>query len=188
MEKIIKSKTTLKGLVDEMNANLIAVFIIGIILYLPIANPDWFTSEDRWNPWQDFGPIVKWILIVGCSIALISLLSDFLETILYGHTRSLSINLNEGSLIITTSYKSFFRFSCEQSTIAHKLLSVNVSQGYFGKMYDTGTVKIKVSAYNNTQANEHEFSIDGVESPFNLKATIQEIVPVANDKLNIKES
>ena len=188
MKKFIELKTTLIGLLDEIISNAIVMSITIIALNIAITNPEWFTSEDYHNAWQDFGPFVKWILIVVCSIVLICLLRGFLQTVLYGQTRSLSINLNEGALTLTTSHKSFFRFSCEQSTIAHKLLSVNVTQGYFGKKYNTGTLTIKVSAYNNTEANEHEFSIDGVEDPFNLKATIQESVPIANDKLNIKES
>lgn len=188
MKNSIELKTTLIGLLDAIISNVIVMSITITALNIAINKPEWFTSEDHYNLWQDFGPFVKWSLIIGCSIALICLSRDLLEIVLYGQSRSLSINLNEGALTLTTSHKSFFRFSCEKSTIAHKLTSVNVTQGYFGKMYDTGSVVLKFSAYNNTEANEHEFGIYGVEDPFNLKATIQEMVPIANDKLNIKEA
>jgi hypothetical protein len=186
MKKLIESKTTLIGLLDEIISNVIVMSITIIALNIAITKPEWFTSEDYYSLWKDFGPFVKWSLIVGCSIALICLLRDFLEIVLYGQTKSLSINLNEGALTLTTSHKSFFKFSYEKSTIAHKLLSVNVTQGYFGKLYDTGTLTIKVSAYNNTEANEHEFTIEGISNPFGMKNEVQENIPVANDKLNIK--
>ena len=188
MKNTIESKTTLKGLLGRIISQLIWKLIVVTTLYLAVAHPNWFTSEYPWSVWTDLGPVVKWIIIVCDVIALVCLLRSFLYNIIYAPTTLLCIDENnDGTLTFTTSYKSFFGFSYVASTIVHKLLSVNVTQGYFGKIYDTGNVIIKVSAYNNTATKEHEFSINGVEGPFSLKGKIQEIVPVANDKLNIQE-
>ena len=188
MKTKIELKSTREGVIDQIFSNLSWILILAICFCLPIVCPDWFISKDKCSPWEFFGPILKWIIIICSPIALIVLLREFFEIIIYAPTYLLNIDNQNDVLIFTTFRKSFFGFSFQKSTIVHKLLSVDVTQAYFGRCYNTGALTITGSTYNNTETNEYTFVIEGISDPFAMKNMVQETLPTANDKLNIKQN
>lgn len=180
----ITLQTTTKGLTGV----LIECFIWFAVNALLAWKNYFFWMQVEYGTNNDVIILLLWfVLLINTPIALL-FLYGFLTHLFFGKTRSLEISKEEeGAYKAKTKYKRWFLYSYEKEQIAHQFSTIDVEQGFFGRLFNTGKLIIHLERYRNIGDPENvELMIRGVENPYERKAEVTDYLPFGSDKVTIK--
>lgn len=130
-----------------------------------LLNNDWGPFDNR----EVFVPAGYWVSWVAFGVIVLS----FLYYVIYSPLRSYGFVGGgkgwERGTVVTYSFP--FSKNVEE-VFFDRIVSVEVFQSSIDRIFDTGTLNLKLVVFTNGEAKEVEWSVVAIENPFNIKSKI----------------